>query len=157
MLGHRASGLSAAEREELEQEIVVQLWQAANRSGFDLDRDLQGLIHAVTGRRLIDHWRTRRDERPHPAEPTSEEAGPFDRVLLAERRRLLAEVVARLGPGCRELLRQVVGERRTYAEVALRTGRKPGALRVQMHRCVRRARDLLGEIEPPGEVEEAEG
>lgn len=147
ILGRRAAGLPASEREDLEQEILVQLWEAANRPGFDLDRPLRGFVDTVAGRRLVDHWRTRRDEQELATEPASGDGGALTHLLSSERRRLVARAVALLGGSCRELIGQIVQDRRSYAEIARRTGRSAGALRVQMHRCVRRVRELVEELE----------
>ena len=54
-----------------------------------------------------------------------------------------------------ELLRVAVG--RSYRELAGMLGRSEGALRVQMHRCVQRVRDLLAERDARTEAPKSQG
>ena len=47
-----------------------------------------------------------------------------------------------LAPGCRELIEKHVFQGLSYGEIAASTGRTEGALRVEMHKCLGKAREL---------------
>ena len=55
--------------------------------------------------------------------------------------------IAGLDPACRELIVLHTGMKKTFREIAGLLGKSEGALRVQMYRCVRRARDLIREMQ----------
>jgi RNA polymerase sigma-70 factor (ECF subfamily) len=144
ILTFRRLGIPREERRDLEQVIVVQLWEAVRRQGFE-GAGFWGLVETVAARRSIDWLRARRDEVDADALPEQPDPhhGPLRRVLDRERAERLEAILARLSPDCRELLRLHFMEGKPYAEIAAETGKSQGALRVQLHRCVKRAGGLL--------------
>ena len=60
--------------------------------------------------------------------------------------------LARLPPACQELIRLHVGQSKSYAEIAETLGRSEGALRVQMHRCIRQAHRFLRAVLESGDL-----
>ena len=149
ILAFKPYGIPVDERADLEQEVLTQIWQAVRRPGFEPER-FWGLVEVVTVRRSIDWLRTRRptvpvDETVHAEAlaPAAPAAGPLRRSLDRERDRRLALALAAAPEPCRELIRRRIGLDQSYPEISRRVGRSPGALRVQMYRCIQRLRDAL--------------
>jgi RNA polymerase sigma-70 factor (ECF subfamily) len=146
-LAASALALPGDVRADLEQEVMVELWQAVRRPDFDATRELGGFVRVLCARRAIDWWRSmrRREADATPEALADDSPGPLDELLSQERQALARRVFATLSTRCRELLRQQVVEKLSYREIALRSGRSEGALRVQLHRCIERARLRLRE------------
>jgi RNA polymerase sigma-70 factor (ECF subfamily) len=145
ILGFRGYRIPAVERQDLEQEIMTQVWQAVNRTGFDPELGFWKFIEVVTARRCIDWLRASREETELPAEVEAE-GGPEKSALAGERVRLAYAALSQLGKPCRDLIYLRIGMNRSYRELATLLGRSEGALRVQMHRCVERARGIVAEM-----------
>ncbi len=147
ILAFRGYGISRQDRSDLEQRILVEVWQAVKRPGFHADR-FWGFVEVVAARRCIDWQRAQRSETtldgvPEPADPG---AGPLAGLLASEKSALAREVLARLPTPCRELIRLHVVADRSYREISQILGRSEAALRVQMHRCIQRAQKLLPRV-----------
>lgn len=150
IIGHRGYGIPEAERDELRQEVLVQVWQSVNRDGFDAERGFWGFVQVVTARRCIDWRRKRREERATNLSLVPDSGrGPLKRILASERRHVVRAAVEQLGRRCRELIEYRVSEGRSYAEIADLTGRSEQALRAQMYRCIKSARSF---VEAPGRL-----
>lgn len=146
ILAFRGYRIPAEERRDLQQEVMAQIWRAANRAGFDPARGFLGFVEVVTARRCIDWLRTRRQDSELQPDHRDERPDPFAVTLAGERARLAAAVLARLREPCRELIALHIVEHKPYSEVARILGRSEGALRVQMYRCIREARRILDEL-----------
>jgi len=129
--------------DDLEQEIVTQIWQAVNQRSFEPSRGFWGFVELVTTRRCIDWLRTRRPRAPLSETIRDEGPGPLRKTLRQERSRLVSSVLESLGPPCRALISLRLEEGLSYRELSRRLGKSEGALRVQMYRCVQRAGALL--------------
>lgn len=154
ILAYRGYGIPPEDRLDLEQTIMLQLWQAVSEPSFRGKR-FGGLVEVVASRRCIDWWRSRKPETALEA-AEAVPAGQPDPQRTALRREQIEHAQAalkRLPAACQELIRLHVGQNRSYAEIAKSLGRSEGALRVQMHRCIRRAQQLLlavlGSADPP--------
>ncbi len=97
-------------------------------------------LFAIARRRLADHYRRRR-----PAEPLDErlpsgakEADPLGQVLRTEALERLAALVAGLGEAEQEMLRLRFAGGLSYAEMAAVLGKREGAVKMAMHRLLRR-------------------
>jgi RNA polymerase sigma-70 factor (ECF subfamily) len=145
-LASRALRIPADARRDIEQEVMVEVWQAVRRPGFDVARELGGFVRVVTGRRSIDWIRGARPLAEIPAEARAPGPDPLQAALRDEERRLARRALRELPPGCRELVRMQAVERLAYRDIARLLGRTEGALRVQMHRCVERLRIRLSEL-----------
>lgn len=156
ILGYRGYRISTADRRDLEQEIMTQVWQAVNRTGFDPSLGFLKFIEVVTVRRAIDWLRTRRDEAELPAEIEAT-GGPEASALARERTQLAHDALAQLGKPCRELIYLRIGMDHSYLELSKLLGRSEGALRVQMHRCVEKARLVLAEMTGEEDAGRTEG
>ena len=124
---------------------MTQVWQAVNRTGFDPTLGFWKFVEVVTARRAIDWLRSRRPEAELPAEIEAA-GGPEASALARERTRLAHGALSQLGKPCRDLIYLRIGMNRSYRELSELLGRSEGALRVQMHRCVERARLILAEM-----------
>lgn len=158
ILAHGGLAIPGQERDDLEQEVMAEIWQAVNRSRFDFSAGFWGFVEIVTSRRCIDWLRTRRERLSLPEEVVSPHKGPLRQTLERERSELASEVLSALDLRCRELLILRLRDDLSYAEIAQATGRTEGALRVQLYRCIRHARQLLERIggegarKGPGEI-----
>jgi RNA polymerase sigma factor (sigma-70 family) len=146
ILRHGGLAIPEQERDDLEQEIVTEVWQAVNRSRFDFFAGFWGFVEVVTTRRCIDWLRARRaaaaslPEEVTPQEITSKERGPLQETLLRERAVLATEILAALDPECQKLIAMRMRDGLSYREISRATGRSEGALRIQLYRCIRQAR-----------------
>lgn len=145
IIGFRGYGIPAADRRDLEQETVTQIWQAVNRPSFDPALGFWGFVETVTARRCIDWLRASKPESLETREMEAPSASPLDDALTRERTRRANAALARLGGTCRELIYLRVGLNRSYRELARMLDTSEGALRVRLHRCIREARRILDE------------
>ena len=143
VVAFRGFGVPRAEREELVQETLTQIWQGIAAAGFDRARSFESFVRAVASRRCIDWRRTRRTLVELPGDARAREADPEKHLLAEERAAIGRKLLASLGDRCQELIRLHAQEDLTYAEIASRWGRSEGALRVQMSECLSRARLLF--------------
>ena len=157
IIAFRGFGMPQEDRRDLQQDVVTQIWEAVRRPDFDFGRGFWGFVEVVTARRCIDWLRGRRwtediEDSPHA------DAGrtPLESVLARERVELAHLVLARLDRGCRDLIYMHAGMNRTYREIAQLVGGTEGALRVRLHRCVKRARTLIEQIAGGGPLPEAD-
>ena len=148
-VARRAFGLDPAERDDLVQESIAQLWAACTRDGFDLDSTLDGLVRTIATARCIDHFRRRRwQQELHESIPL-EADDPLDEIHRERTLEAVRTAVAALRPLCRDLIRWHFHEGQRYEQIAARTGRAASTLRVHMHRCLRQLRSTL---RPQGEL-----
>lgn len=146
VLSFKGYGIPADDRSDLEQEVMAQLWQAAGRASFRPDSGFWGFVNVVVGRRCIDWLRTRKRTVELPELECRASSVPLARLLTEERRELAYAALAKLGKPCRDAvyLRAVLGL--DYHEMSEVLGKSQGALRVLLHRCVKRARQSLLEL-----------
>lgn len=144
ILAFRGWGIPPEDRLDLAQKIMTELWQAVQRPAFK-SAGFWGLVEVVSSRRCIDWRRAQRDERSLDDidEPLMLGPDALGSFLKKERLQQARRVLAQLPPSCRKLIRLNAWEGRSYREIAEILGASEGALRVQMFRCIRRARQLL--------------
>ena len=149
VVAYRGFGIPRAEREEIEQEAMKQLWQAVAGRDFAIDDGFGRFVDALAARRCID-WYRRASSFSAPLDGRMEdgEPGPLAQILSRERIELVNEAVATLDESCRRLLDLRVGAGLSFAEISRQLGRSPGALRIQFYRCVRRVGDRVGRLRP---------
>ncbi len=97
-----------------------------------------GWLMTLARRRAADHHRRRARLRPLPEEM------PAPRTPAAEAREALTAIRS-LPEAYRETLMMRLVEGMTGPEIAAATGLTPGSVRVNLHRCMKRLRSLLGE------------
>ncbi len=145
------------DRDDLEQEIMAEVWQAVNRPEFDFTAGFWGFVEVVTSRRCIDWLRARREGYPLAENIRDKGRNPVEQVLDRERARMASQVLGTLEPGCRELIGMRLNKGMSYKDIAQILGKSEGGLRVQMYRCIRVARDILNRIDPQSCVDFWEG
>ncbi len=143
IVGFRGYRIPAEERRDLVQDVMTQLWQAVNRSSFDSQRNFMGFAAVVAGRRCIDWLRTKKNIDQLDFELPSSTPSPMASLLQQEREDLLQSTLAKLDRPCRDLIYLHLGMNKPYRDLETLLGKSPGALRVQMHRCVGRAQEIL--------------
>ncbi|HEV8122508.1 MAG TPA: sigma-70 family RNA polymerase sigma factor [Candidatus Polarisedimenticolia bacterium] len=146
IVSYRGFGFTTAEREDLVQESMAQLWESIGGDRFDPGRSFEAFVRTLATRRCIDLRRGRRATSELSPELVSSEADPEAALLARERLETGRRVLKGLGERCRELIRLHAGEGLTYAEIGRRWDRSEGALRVQMCECLSQARRRLRDI-----------
>jgi len=150
ILAFRGYGVPAVDRRDLRQDVIAQVFQAVQRDEFDFEQGFWGFVETVATRRVIDWLRARRTVVELDPELTDHGASAVDGLIAREQASLGRAVLARLDEKCRDLITRHAREGLAYREIASVLGVSEGALRVQLHRCVKRARVLLQEMLAPG-------
>ncbi len=119
------------------------------RHTYDPARSYGAWLAAIAGRRAIDALRShgRRARREVFDERTLDQLAERDDASVASERAQealrLRAAIAGLSPGQREAVEQMGLKERSLAEAASETGRKAGALKVNLHRALKTLRDRL--------------
>jgi RNA polymerase sigma factor (sigma-70 family) len=145
ILASKRLRIPVQDREDLEQEVMTEVWQAVNRPGFDFTAGFWGFVEVVTSRRCIDWLRSRKVPLPLSENLLDSGRNPLQKTLDNERTDLAEKVLAALDPDCRKLILLRLREGFSYSAIARNLGKTEGALRVQMYRCIRVAQQLLGD------------
>jgi RNA polymerase sigma factor (sigma-70 family) len=132
-----------ADRAEVVQEVMTQLWQALAGRDLRLRGTIFSLTEAIACRRCVDWMRRLRTTEALDTGMADRSARPDEALLLREREELLRRVLASLRGPCSDLIRRVVDEGAPYAEVAREQGRSEHALRTKMWQCLQEAREIL--------------
>jgi RNA polymerase sigma factor (sigma-70 family) len=146
----RRYAIPLAEQDDLVQDVMLQLLRLARDEPPEPDRRFETLVRVVAARRCIDWLRTHRATRALGADPPDQRESPVEAVMGAERVRLMREALDQLGPSCRDLIERRVARSMSYRQIAEDLDRSIGALRVQMHECIQRARDILSRLMETG-------
>lgn len=148
-LAFRGYGIPSEDRQDLEQIVMTQIWQSVERPGFDPAAGFWAFVDLVVARRCIDWRRSHREEvgLEESAELSAPQVSPLGAALARERRNLARAVVERLPAACKEIIRLHLAEGLSYAKAARRLGVGEGALRVRMHRCIKRAQKIRRHLE----------
>jgi len=140
-----AYAMPAPDREDVAQEVVLQVYRALTARGFTLRGGLEPLVRAVAHRRCVDWMRRGRRMRPLGVDPPSRETAPDDVAARHEEALAGAEVIRRLSEPCREVLRLRIAHGLSHSAVAERLGRSEGGVRNLLSKCLHEARRLLHE------------
>lgn len=143
ILAYKGFPVSDHEMEDLEQEVMTDVWRAVTRPQFDFGAGFWGFLEVVTARRCIDWLRRKRQWDPLVEEIEDPQSDPLDRALRNEQAAASERLLAQLDPTCRQLIEMRFREGLAYSEISRSTGTSEGALRVALHRCVEKARRLL--------------
>ena len=144
VVAQRAFGLDPAERDDLVQETVAQLWAACTRDDFELTSSLDALVRTIATARCIDHFRRRRWQVELDEQLPLDGDDPLDVMHRDRTVHAVRVAVARLRPLCRDLIRWHFDEGQRYEQIAARIGRAAATLRVHMFRCLQQLRSELG-------------
>ena len=145
----RQNGIGPDVVDDVVQDTLLTIHRA--RHTFDRARPLTPWLRAIVQRRGIDvQRRTGRQASRELHVPLAYEAHPDpaagaeQAVSDRDRAARLAAAVAQLPPGQRQALEELGLQERSLAEVATRTGRSVGALKVNLHRALKSLRVILG-------------
>ena len=145
------AGLGAHEAEDLVQEILIGLH--GKRHTWDSARPLLPWLHAITRYKLIDFARHRRRETRRRVDLPLEDWLEIVEPPADEANHSMAEVdrhLAVLPVSQRKIVRAIAVEGESVRDVALGFATSEGAVRVTIHRAIRR---LLGAAEPTSTIE----
>lgn len=138
-----------AEREDILQEILLNVYRAASAPGFRLQHGVNAFVRTLAHRRCVDWVRLhRRDDSPARS-VTPLAGGPEEDVLQRERLQIAGQVLETLPPGCRKLIVQRFVEGRSYTEISRLQGRSEHALRNQLYKCLKKAQLLFRNLMQP--------
>jgi RNA polymerase sigma factor (sigma-70 family) len=143
----RRQGVGVDTLDDVVQETLLTVHRV--RHTFDPSRSYDAWLAAIAARRAIDVLRGqgRRDRREvHDELAYDTHADREDASAGAEREQeavRLRKAIDTLPPGQREAVEQLGLKERTLAEAAEHTGRKTGALKVNLHRALKTLRDRL--------------
>ncbi|MGQ0722787.1 MAG: RNA polymerase sigma factor [Candidatus Eiseniibacteriota bacterium] len=145
ILLYRRLNLAPEDVDDIVQEVVVQVWQAAARPGFHLRHGLRAFVRTVTLARAIDRVRRLRVRRADPVDETLPDTGPgpADAVEAEGERARLHRALDALDERCREVIRLHYFEGWPYARIAVREQRSEGTMRARMFECIRRLRERM--------------
>ncbi|MFA6228574.1 MAG: sigma-70 family RNA polymerase sigma factor [Rhodanobacter sp.] len=141
----RRQGVAHDHVDDVVQETLITVHRV--RHTYDPARSYDAWLTAIANRRAIDALRShgRRERRElHDEHAVDNHAEPHDASTATEgeqRARRLREAVAELPPGQREAVEQLALRERSLAEAAELTGRKTGALKVNLHRALKALRE----------------
>ena len=139
--------IPAAERHDVVQDALLQIWDAVNESGFTFSKNFEALIRAITYRACVDWMRHKRPLAAEIVPALADPSGrPDDSVLNKEQVLLGLQVLREMREPCRRLFRRFVVEGMSYRRIGDLEDRTEGALRTQMAQCLKEARDLLDRI-----------
>jgi RNA polymerase sigma factor (sigma-70 family) len=137
----RRQGVAVDQLDDVVQETLITLHRV--RHTYDPTRSYDAWLSAIASRRAVDAMRSQgrrgrrelHDEYAYDMHPDADDA-----TAAAEREqeaRRLREAIATLPPGQREAVEQLGLKERSLAEAAEHTGRKAGALKVNLHRAMK--------------------
>ena len=141
----RRQGVARDHVDDVVQETLITIHRV--RHTYDPARSYDAWLTAIANRRAIDALRShgRRDRRElHDEYAVDNQAGVHDASAATEseqRARRLRAAVAALPPGQREAVEHLGLRERSLAEAAELTGRKTGALKVNLHRALKALRE----------------
>jgi RNA polymerase sigma factor (sigma-70 family) len=144
ILLYRRLGLSREDIDDIVQDVLTAVWQAAARPQFRLQVGLHAFVRKVTLARAIDRVRRLRVRRSQPlAEHLDPKATIASWLEWDEASTALFAALERMEVRCRELIHLHYFEDWPYARIAALEGRSESTLRVRMFHCLRGLRGHL--------------
>lgn len=140
----RRQGVAVDHLDDVVQETLIAVHRV--RHTYDPARSYDAWLAAIANRRAIDALRRhgRRDSREwHDAAALERHPDEGDASTATEhlqRAQRLRAAIAELPPGQREAVEQLGLHERALGEAATLTGRRPGALKVNLHRALKALR-----------------
>lgn len=133
------------------QEILLKLVRLSRGSGFERHSTFKTFVFSVAKFTCVDLYR-RQGRRPEDELPEDLPLASGERTLeqWLEYRDLVRYLLQRLPDECTRLWRLLYGESLTASEIGHRVGATAGTIRVRVHRCLKQARRLGGELEAEG-------
>jgi RNA polymerase sigma-70 factor, ECF subfamily len=140
------TGRGPTEAEDLVQEALIAIH--TRRATYDRAQPLTPWIYAIARYKLLDHLRRTKDAaRDVPVEDAAEVLA-HDDVADAESAHDLAKLMGHLPPKAREVIRYVKLDGLSTGEAAARSGMSESAVKVAVHRGLRKLALLIGRKQP---------
>jgi RNA polymerase sigma factor (sigma-70 family) len=137
-------GVAPADRPDLIQETLRQVWQQVSAPDFAVDHSVRALVQRVAMARCVDWLRRRRVQVEVQEDLLREFPDPTARLEQEQLLDRLHHALQTIKPFCRDLIRWHFHERQSYPDIAERTGRNASTLRVHMFNCLKVLRSLMG-------------
>lgn len=134
----------SALNKDLAQDSLMRLFVNLSAGRFRGDSSLATYARRVARYTCLEHLRRRRFEvglDPEVVASRARWAEPEESFLWTEEHLRNLEIFASLPPDCRELLKLVFIEGRSYREIGVRLGVSEGAIKTRVHRCRRALRE----------------
>lgn len=136
----------AADAEDLVQETLIAIH--TRRATYDVSQPFTAWLHAIARYKLIDHYRRAKLRRVLPLEEADSVVADENHDA-AEAARDVEQLLAELPAGRAALIRQVKIEGLSTAEAAARTGMSESAVKVSVHRSLKKLSDMIRERRQP--------
>lgn len=141
----RRQGVAVDQLDDVVQETLITVHRV--RHTFDPSRSYDAWLGAIASRRAIDSLRRRGRRASHELHddfaldsyPDADDASAA--TESDQRAQRLRDAIAELPPGQREAVEQLGLHERSLSEAAELTGRKSGALKVNLHRALKALRE----------------
>jgi RNA polymerase sigma factor (sigma-70 family) len=143
VVGHRGYYIPREERDDLVQEVVVHVYRAVVAPDFRPTRAFEAFVRSVAQRRCVDWARHHRPVHPVNGDTPASGPDPEQEAISAEMLSRAREALSSLGFSCLRLIRLRVKEGLSYREIAERLDRTELGVRVQMYKCLKRAKTML--------------
>ena len=133
-----------ADAEDLTAQIFTEAMEGLE--GYRERGTFSAWLFTIAHRRVVDHYRRRRPTQPLDAASEIEDGGPnpLAEVVREERLEHLARLVKGLDAEKQELLRLRFAGELTYREIGEVVGRSEGAVKMAVHRLLRRLEEAWG-------------
>ena len=133
-----------ADAEDLTAQIFTEAMEGLE--GYRERGTFSAWLFTIAHRRVVDHYRRRRPTQPLDAASEIEDGGPnlLAEVVREERLEHLAPLVKGLDAEKQELLRLRFAGELTYREIGKIVGRSEGAVKMAVHRLLRRLEEAWG-------------
>lgn len=128
----------AADAEDLTAQVFTEALEGLSR--YREGGSFAAWLFTIARRRAVDYYRRQRPHVPlnEASDRPDKDENPLARVVRDEALRRLAALVAQLDEGQQELLRLRFTGDLTYGEIGALTGRSEAAVKMAMHRLLRR-------------------
>jgi len=134
--------IDAAAIDDLVQETLIAIH--TRRTTYDIERPFTAWLHAIAHYKLVDLIRMRQRHKTVAIEDTPEDLFAFDDTQAAGSQQDLEKVLEDLPDQTRTLLRAVKVEGRSIAEVSADTGMSQSAVKVAIHRALKKLGKKFG-------------
>lgn len=139
----RAAGLGADAVEDIVQETLLAIHQ--KRHTWREDLPVRPWLYAIVRYKVVDAFRARGRRVQVPIEDVADVL-PAEAAADPTERGDVERVIAELDPRAQRIVRAIGLDGRTIAETAAELGMTEGALRVALHRALRRLAALRGRL-----------
>ncbi|MBF9035844.1 sigma-70 family RNA polymerase sigma factor [Rhodobacterales bacterium HKCCE2091] len=145
----RRGGASAAEAEDIVQDVMLSVWQKAAQ--FDPARaPVSGWIYRIARNRQIDLHRRKSRPEPEPLDLEGEAPPDASQVLALEQETAeLRRALQALGPDQRQIIETAYFGELTHAEIQAATGLPLGTIKSRLRLGIERLRHELKELRRP--------